>query len=377
MTKARLLGVLCALLALSGVVVGCGGVPGNAVATVDGEPISKAQFDHWYTIAAKASGQPMATVPDPPDYKSCIAAMRKAAAKPAKGQPKQTDAQLKTQCKQQYEAGRDQVLQLLIPGRWIEGEAEAMGIKVSDQEVRKSFETQKKQAYPKDADYRKFLKSSGQTEQDILQRVKLDLLSNKIRDRVLKGKDKVSQQQIAAYYQKNKTQFSQPERRDLQVVLTKTEAKAEQALAALKGGQSWKAVAKKYSIDASSKAQGGTLPAQAKGTLDKQLDEAVFSARKGKLTGPVKTQFGYYLFRVTGVTEATQQSLKQATPTIRQTLQTQNQQNALNKFIADFRKRWREKTECREGFKTTDCSNGPKPTPTPTPPAGGAPVPQG
>ena len=152
MTKARLLGVLCALLALSGVVVGCGGVPGNAVATVDGEPISKAQFDHWFTIAAKASGQATATVPDPPDYKACIAAKRKAAAKPTKGQPKQTDGQLKTQCQQEYEAGRDHVLQLLIPGRWTEGEAETMGIEVSDREVRKPFETQKKQADPKDAD---------------------------------------------------------------------------------------------------------------------------------------------------------------------------------------------------------------------------------
>ena len=33
--------------------------------------------------------------------------------------------------------------------------------------------------------------------------------------------------------------------------------------------------------------------------------------------------------------------------------------------MKDFTKRWREKTECSEGYKTTDCKNGPKATPTP------------
>jgi foldase protein PrsA len=101
----------------------------------------------------------------------------------------------------------------------------------------------------------------------------------------------------------------------------------------------------------------------------------VFSAPKGKLLGPIKTQFGYYVFQVTGITKASKQTLAQATPTIKQTLASQNQQNALNRFIADFRKRWRDKTECQDGFKTSDCSNGPKPTPTPS--VSGATVPQG
>ena len=36
--------------------------------------------------------------------------------------------------------------------------------------------------------------------------------------------------------------------------------------------------------------------------------------------------------------------------------------------MKDFTKRWKEKTECSEGYKTTDCKNGPKATPTPRPP---------
>ena len=116
--------------------------------------------------------------------------------------------------------------------------------------------------------------------------VKADLLASKIRDKVVKGKDKVSDAQIEDFYNKNKARFAQPERRDLLVVLTKSKAKAEAAKKALENGQSWKSVAKKYSIDEASKAQGGKLPAQAKGTLEKQLDEAVFKAKKGAADRP-------------------------------------------------------------------------------------------
>src|SRR5215210_5420236 len=358
------------------ILAGCGGVPGNAVAEVDGNAIEKTTFDHWLTVAAKSGGQAAAPAPKPPQFTECVAQKRKTTPKPTKGKPKVTDSTLKTQCKQEYEALRDQVLQLLISFEWIEGEAKAMNIKVSDAEVKKSFDKQRKQAFPKDADFQKFLKDSGQTEEDILQRVRLDTLSNKIREKVTKGKDKVTDAQIEEYYNKNKQRFAQPERRDLRIVLTKGKAKADQARKALAGGQSFQSVAKKYSIDQASKAQGGKLPAVAKGQQEKALDNAIFKAKKGKLVGPVKTQFGYYVFEVNKVTPASQQTLAQAKATIKQTLASQNQQKALDKFVKSFRKRWKAKTECREGYRTQDCKNAPKATPTPTAtPPGGAPAP--
>src|SRR5918999_1183486 len=368
---ARLLLALCALAATAAVAAGCGGVPGNAVASVGGEPIEKEEFEHWMNVASKSSGQPGASVPDAPEFTKCVANKKKTAPKPPKGQPATTDKQYKDQCKQEYEQLRDQVLSLLTSFVWIEGEAKEMGIKVTDAEVKKSFDEQKKQSFPKDADYKKFLQTSGQREEDILQRVKLDLLSNKIRDKVVKGKDNVSDKAIQDFYNKNKTRFAQPEKRDLRVVLTKDKANADKAKSALESGDSWKAVAKKYSIDDTSKAAGGKLPAQAKGTLDKELDDAVFSAKKNELEGPIKTQYGYYVFTVTAVTEASQQTLAEAKETIKQTLASQGQQKALDTFVKDFTKRWKEKTECSDGYKTTDCKNGPKATPTP---AQGAPT---
>ena len=373
----RLTLALAALVAPAALVAGCGGVPGNAVAEVDGQAIEKSSYEHWIAVAARSSGQQgaAAAVPEPPDYATCVAGKRKSTPKPAKGQPQVTDEQLKTQCKQEYEQLRDQVLQLLISFQWLEGEAAEQDIEVADAEVTKSFDAQKKQSFPKDADYQKYLEESGQTEADILLQVKADLLATKIRDKVIKGKDAVSDAQIQDFYTKNKQRFAKPEQRDLRVVLTKNRAKAQQALAALRSGESWKAVSRQYSIDEATKAQGGKLPAQAEGALEKQLDEAVFSTRKGKLSGPVKTQFGFYVFEVGKIAPASQQTLEQAKETIRQTLQSQNQQKALETFSTQYSERWKEKTDCREGFVIQQCKQGPDATPTPTQGAPGQPPP--
>src|SRR3954463_11207809 len=235
----------------------CGGdsVPGNAVAKVGDEAITNNDFNHWMRVAAISSqgAQPgekttAPAIPQPPDFAACVANKKKTAPKPAKGQPTPTDAQYKAQCKQEYQGLRDQVLQFLISAQWIQGEASDQGVKVTDAEVNKQFEQTKKQSFPKDKDYQKFLKDSGMSESDILFRVKLDTLSNKLREKVTKGKDKVTDQQVAAYYNKNKQRFAQPERRDLRIVLTKTKGKADQARAAIQSGTPFKAVAKKFSI---------------------------------------------------------------------------------------------------------------------------------
>jgi foldase protein PrsA len=355
----------------------CGGnsLPGDSVARVKDTSIKKDSFNHWLTVAALSSAsqtdptaaasgkRPNVAIPDPPDFTKCVAAAKKAAPKPAKGQTTPSDATYKKQCQQQYASLRDQVMQFLISASWINQEAASRNVKLTDAEVKKQFDSTKKQSFPKDADYQNFLKSSGMTEADLLFRVRLDSLSNKLRTQVTKGKDNVTPAEISAYYNKNKSKFASAEKRDIRLVLTKTKAKAEQARAALKGGQSFKAVAKKFSIDQSSKANGGKLAGVQKGQQEQALDTAIFAAKKGVLTGPVKTQFGYYVFQVSAITPASQQTLAQATPTIKSLLASQGQQKALDAFVKDFQKKWKDRTTCRDGYKISDCKNGPKPKP--------------
>ena len=363
---------LLALLPAGAGLAACGGVPGNAVAEVDGESIEKSQFDSWMAVAAKAGGQSSGSVPQPPEYTECIAEKRKAQPQSAKGEQPVDDAQLKDQCKQEYEAIRDRVMQLLINAEWIEREAEEQGIKVSDEEVRKAFETQKQQNFPKEADYKNFLKQSGQTEEQLLAQVRTGELATKISEKVVEGKDKVTDAEIAAYYEKNKARFAQPETRDAHVVLARTEERARQAKQAIEDGDSWKSVSKRYSIDEASKQQGGALTGVAAGTQDKGLDAALFSAKKGDVVGPIKTPFGFYVLEVDKINEASQQTLDQSRETIRQALIEEKRQKALTAFVTDYEKEWRSKTECRDGFKVPAlCDNAPEPKATPTAGAAG------
>ncbi len=264
---------------------------------------------------------------------------------------------------------------------------------MTDEEVQKQFEDQKNQSFPKEKDYQEFLETSGQTEEDLLFRVKLDVLSNKVREEIIEGKGDISDEDIEKYYEENKERFAQPERRDLNVVLTKTEARANEARQALEGGQSFKDVAQEFSIDEASKSQGGKLPAVAQGQQEKAFDDAIFSAEQGELTGPVKTQFGWYVFEVTDVTEASQQSLEDAKETIKNLLKSEREQEALDSFIEDFREKYKDETQCADDYIVEDCDNADDDTqtgpasggsPQVAPPAGGAPqgvppgaVPQG
>ena len=174
--------------------------------------------------------------------------------------------------------------------------------------------------------------------------------------------------QIPDFYNKNKARFAQPEKRDLQVVLTKDQKTAtRRRMTSSRAASSWKTVAKKYSIDDTSKANSGKLPAQAKGTLDKQLDDAVFSADKGKLAG--SDQDAVRLLRLHRdrhhAGEPADARPGQRRRSSRRS-QSQDQQKALDAFVKDFTTRWKAKTECSPSYKTSDCKNGPKATPTPT-----------
>jgi foldase protein PrsA len=363
----RMLAAMCAVLAVAGGLTGCGeDVPGSAVATVNGEPIERQSFDHWLTVAAKSGGRPNAAVPKPPDYANCVD--QKRGEKPKPGQNEPTEEQLKSQCTAEYEALRDQVLQLLVSVRWVEGEASDRGISVEDSEVKKAFEEQKRLSFPKEADFERFLKTSGQTEQDVLMRVRFDMLWSKLRDQVTKREDEVTDEQISGYYRQNRQRFAQPERRDLRVVLTKSRPDAGAAMSELAAGRSWSAVAKQYSIDEATKAAGGKMTDVARGEQAKALDQAIFRAPKATVRGPVHTQFGYYVFAVTDIEEPSRQTLEQAKPTIAQLLAAERGQTELEGFVESFRKKWRERTECRDGFETPDCKNGPKATATPTQP---------
>src|SRR3954470_2160780 len=188
----RPLALLAALAAVILVIAGCGGsdVPSDSVATVGDAKITKEQYSHWLAATikqqAQSTGQKPADVviPDPPDFTKCVAAKQKQPV--PKGVPKPDPKAIKAQCKQEYDGLRDQTLQFLISSQWLTQESAKRKITATDKEVQTTFQQQKKQSFPKEADYQKFLQTSGQSETDLLYRVKLSVLTNKLQQSIVK-----------------------------------------------------------------------------------------------------------------------------------------------------------------------------------------------
>ena len=366
---------LCAFFVLPALLLSaCGSdVPGNSVAKVGDQSIRRSTFDHWMQIAAvSAAGQtattgaaPKAQVPDAPSFTKCIAQKKATAGKPAKGQPEPTEAQLKGQCQQEYNQLRDQVLEFLIRGNWIEQETKKQNVKVSDKDVQKQIDAAVKQAFQNPGDFQKFLQRSGLTQADVFYQQRNQLLQQKLTEKVTKAQEHRHRRPDPAVLRQEQVEVLDagaarpPHRPD-----EDARPRPTQARKALESGQSWADVTKKYSIDQASKAQGGKLAGVAKGQQEKALDDAIFKADKGKLVGPVKTQFGYYILEVSKIAQAKQQSLEQSKASIKQILTSDNQRKALDTFGKDYRNRWKAETACRKGYTTADCKNGPKTQPT-------------
>ena len=168
--------------------------------------------------------------PTLPPIPACIAHLKEIEPKPAKGQQPKTEAALKSQCEQQYKALQQTTLGFLISADWVIGQAEEQGDQAQRQaKSRRSSIELKKQQFPKEAEFQKFLASTGQTVSDLLLRVKLSMLTTKIQEKVTKeAKKNVNEAAVAKYYNEHKSQYGKPESRDLRIILTKTEAEAQQ-----------------------------------------------------------------------------------------------------------------------------------------------------
>src|ERR1700716_2991555 len=92
-----------------------GGVSGNSVADVAGNPITTQALNHWMYVAAKSQaaqspGQPVIVPNDPPNFNNCIAQARKLFPNLAKTSTKT----LRSGCKQLFTSLSSQVMAFLI-----------------------------------------------------------------------------------------------------------------------------------------------------------------------------------------------------------------------------------------------------------------------
>ncbi len=125
----------------------------------------------------------------------------------------------------------------------------------------------------------------------------------------LERRQKISASALQAQYQKELTHFVVPQRReasDIVITLGKDPktalSKAEHIAQLARAGRNFAALAKKYSQDPGSAANGGNLGWMSRAGYDKTFTRALFAiAKVGDITGPVKTRFGYQIIRLDGI----------------------------------------------------------------------------
>ena len=79
-----------------------------------------------------------------------------------------------------------------------------------------------------------------------------------------------------------------------------------------RAGGNFQALAKKHSDDKDSAVNGGDLGEIRRGTLPPELETAIFSLKPGEIAGPVRTQYGFHVVKLTSHTPEQRQSYESA-----------------------------------------------------------------
>jgi peptidyl-prolyl cis-trans isomerase D len=97
-----------------------------------------------------------------------------------------------------------------------------------------------------------------------------------------------------------------------------TAEEARGALARIQGierqaraGGDFAKLARKYSEDSATAAQGGGLGEIRRGLLPKELEQAVYALKPGAISQPIRTNYGYHLVKLTGVIGAARKPLSE------------------------------------------------------------------
>lgn len=245
-------------------------------------------------------------------------------------------------------------LDSLIQGKLMVVEARRLGIQSSDKEVKEEiqrlpyFQDEQKKVFSSEL-YKRVLRdnrmSPGQFEEDVrqdltqqrMQKFLLDRIrvtpveverefkiSNETRNlsfvrftqndamkkMVVEPKevdaflaDKAREAQINGYYAQNNLRYNQPEKVCARHILKRSSpadtATAPKEFVALKPtAGNFAELAKKHSDDPGSKANGGDLDCFGQGVMDKAFEKVAFSLPVGKVSEPVKSQFGWHYILV-------------------------------------------------------------------------------
>ena len=331
-------------------------IPSGAIAKIEGVPDgAAAPFEKPYKDCnGKTVTQDLGVVTE--DEYNC-AFKQLAAGSGLKTPPKPGD--------EQYEALREGAITTLIENIWLQSLGAEEGINVTAKEIEEEEEKLIKKSFEgNEKKFNEFLKTSGYTEQDVNERLKVQVISAKLAKPLEEeaADAKPSSSEISDAYEAEKsTRFTQPETRDIRILINKDKKKVEEGKAALEkddSAKSWKTVIKKYAESPATASTGGLQPGVTEEQYAGPVGEAMFSAPKGELEGPLKYTLGEIVFEVEKMTPETVRPLGEAEAEIKTELEQKSKEQIFTGYIEGFRSKWRARTYCASGFTIEKtCSN--------------------
>jgi foldase protein PrsA len=247
----------------------------------------------------------------------------------------------------------------LLNTAWIFGEGEELGIKVTQKEVETELAKVKKESFKTEKAFQEFMTQSHFTEEDVNERLELQILSTKIQGKITKETPPVTESELKEYYEAEKaTQFTKKPTRDVRVIVNENKKEVEAAKKTLEADNSeasWKTVTKKYSPTTAS--QGGLQKEISEEFLTEPLKKDIFSAATGELVGPVKQEKNYLLLEVVKLHPEKVQPFSEVKTTIEGTLKQEREQKFFSEWVAGFQSKWTSRSHCASGFTIEQCAN--------------------
>lgn len=192
----------------------------------------------------------------------------------------------------------------------IKDRADRLGLTVTPQEIQDGVRRLKTQyGIETDEQFNESLQKSGLTRTEMEARLRETLLTNKVFQRELRGREDLTDRELRERYDREKDHYRLPERAKVREIVLLTpegsssdqiqqiRARADEVAQKAKTGADFTALAKEYS-ESATKDVGGALGEVARGELQTGLDTAVFNLNGPGIAGPIQSRFGFHILKV-------------------------------------------------------------------------------
>ena len=251
----------------------------------------------------------------------------------------------------EYNDLKNRAVAFLVQRYQWRAEAEEMDVEASEEEVDKKLEELKKQSFGGDEKkFQEALKKEGLTEEQARAEVRDRVLQEKLYEKVTEEVE-VTDKDVEAYYEKNKSQFSQPASREVRHILVKKKDKADQLYSQLQNGGNFAQLARQNSTDTTSAKQGGKIPVT-KGSTVPPFDKVAFELDTGEVSKPVKTTFGWHIIKAESNVKPEQvQPIDKVRESIKTQLLQTKKNEELERWLKGLEKKYDEEIVYATGFE--------------------------